>query len=529
MDRGDEKDFSAASSYSLYEDTRMRLYQLYHHKYPYTVVYEYKVRYDGLINLPSWYPQGENQYVEKATLNVSAPAGLEVRFHSENLDAEPERLFEGNRAILKWSLHDMKSPSVEPYGPPWVRQVPRVLLALDEFRIEDQPGEMDSWENFGKWYFNLSKNRDQLPESTKREVQQLVAGIEDRETKVRQLYRYMQGRTRYVSVQLGLGGWQPYKAEYVDRNGYGDCKALTNYMQALLASVDIEAYPVLIRNGLSVPPLITDFPSSQFNHVVLSIPGPDTLWLESTSQSLPFNYLGVSNSDRLGLMVTENGGKLVKTPAYGPQINRKETRAIVRLGLNGDAELEIRRTYSGAYLDMILSTLAHQSERERRRWLYDNIGINGVEILETDFSSVDRKERVVQVIYTLRTPAFASKTGSRLFVPVNRVNAWSEKLPRDVSRTRDIHLDYPFSQVDRFEIAIPRGYGIEALPDGVRLETEFGSFENVIEQDTGNRILFSRKLILHRKRVPAEQYDELRSFFNNVTTADAGNLVLREL
>ena len=51
--------------------------------------------------------------------------------------------------------------------------------------------------------------------------------------KAKIVYKYMQEKTRYISVQVGIGGFKPMLAKDVDRLGYGDCKALSNYTKAL--------------------------------------------------------------------------------------------------------------------------------------------------------------------------------------------------------------------------------------------------------------------------------------------------------
>jgi hypothetical protein len=76
----------------------------------------------------------------------------------------------------------------------------------------------------------------------------LVKGFDDPVEKVRTLYNYMQQRTRYVSIQVGIGGWQPFLASVVDEKGYGDCKALAHYMKSILDAVGIRSVYTLVMN-----------------------------------------------------------------------------------------------------------------------------------------------------------------------------------------------------------------------------------------------------------------------------------------
>ncbi|MEZ5148897.1 MAG: hypothetical protein R2759_17950 [Bacteroidales bacterium] len=56
--------------------------------------------------------------------------------------------------------------------------------------------------------------------------------------------------------------FQFFDAETVDRVGYGDCKALTNYTKSLMEAVQIPAVYNLVRAGDEASRIITGFPSA---------------------------------------------------------------------------------------------------------------------------------------------------------------------------------------------------------------------------------------------------------------------------
>src|SRR5690606_36041786 len=107
--------------------------------------------------------------------------------------------------------------------------------------------------------------------------------------------------------------------EKVAVNNYGDCKALSNYMKALLKEAQIPSQLVIVKAGKNKD-LWADFSAiGQANHMILCVPMvKDTVWLECTSQRNPYNYLGSFTGDRNVILVSDEGGKVVKTPKLNP-------------------------------------------------------------------------------------------------------------------------------------------------------------------------------------------------------------------
>lgn len=523
LKKADTKDYSAIADYSLYEDNRVRLAELYHVVYPYTVVYEWEVVFQGVINWPSWYPYLSGGPVERSSFAVSVPAAMPIRFYLRKITPAPQIQQVGERKILRWEAALLPKWEVEPYGP---QAPPVILTAPTVFEIAGYSGDMSSWNSFGSWFYRLSSDRTQLPLSALSEVQSLCANTASSKEKVRLLYEYLQSKTRYVSVQLGIGGWQPFPASYVYERGYGDCKALTNYMLALLQAAGVEAYPALIRHGDDAPDVIAEFPSNQFNHVILFVPlAKDTLWLECTSQTSPLGHLGAGNEDRNVLVVTSNGGKLMRTPRSKAADSQQIRRAVVTIQETGDGVAEVRTRYTGNQQDHVRRALAKSTPREREDWLREAIEVPAFRLVSADFSDVDGKRTDITLPVKLELPRFAARSGTRLFLRPNLMERWSN-VPEEVKERRQpVELDYAFLDTDTISYHLPAGFALEAAPAAVALTTSFGSYHaaSVLHD---NQLEYTRRLEIRETRLPAAQYEAYRQFIADVVKADHAQIVL---
>lgn len=343
-------DQSSYDGFSLYSDNRFKYADLSHSIYPYTVEFEYEIEYKYLFNIPgSVIIPSEKISLQHATYTLIYPDALKPRYEALNITATPvaEPTADGFKK-LSWAFINIKPIKFEPSGPARELLVPRIMAAPSHFEYDGYTGSMDTWQEFGKWISSLNKGRDVLPETTKLKAQQLTANLKTTEEKTRVLYQYLQNRTRYVSIQLGIGGFQPFEASVVDETGYGDCKALSNYMVSLLGAVGVKSHYVLIAAGKDATPLKIDFSSSQFNHAIVAVPnGADTIWLECTSQANPFGYMGTFTGDRKALLITTDGAKVVRTVHYSAEQNTQVCSAEVFVQSSGDATAKVKTVYAG--------------------------------------------------------------------------------------------------------------------------------------------------------------------------------------
>ena len=533
LGKGDIEDYSAISGYSLYEDSRVRVASLYHNQYPYTVEFTVELERDGLLSWPTWEPLEDGLPLEFGQFVVKVPEGMPVRQKSEGMDLEPAVSKEGKKDVYRWELSyqhmvkDLLLAAVEDADVVPAADEVTIYTAPEQFEIEGSKGDMRAWSSFGHWYYSLSLGRDVLPSHIKERVNQITQGIDDPVEKVRRIYDDFQSSTRYVSVQLGLGGWQPFDANYVAENGYGDCKALTNYLYALLKHAGITSYPALIRSGRGAKDILEDFPSSQFNHVVLMVPIPsDTLWLEATDQTAPFNHLGASNEDRFALKVGPTGGELVRTPQTSSSRNQRVRHSDVKLTASGNATATVDVKYAGNRQDYVRYNLVQASGRDQMEWLRETINIPSFNVIEADFSGVQGRIEEVSIPYSLELPRYASKTGKRLFVPTNLLRTTVSVPVEEDIPSNPVKLSYAYQDQEEVRFQLPAGYNIEAMPDDVLLETPFAMYSATHEVDSEGNLLYQRTLEFKNRVIQPALYGEYRDFLSKVAKSDRSQVVL---
>lgn len=516
-------DQSAFDGFSLYSDNRIKAANVEQNTYPYTVEFEYEIEYKFLFFIPSYtLLHSENVSLEKSSYTLVFPKELEPRYKTQNVikEVSQQKTAEGLESLV-WRFENVTPLTFERNGPLREEMITKISAAPSAFSYEGYEGNMNSWTEFGHWINSLNKGRDALPEETIQKIKQLTSTLKTTEEKVKAIYTYMQNKTRYVSIQLGIGGHQPFEASVVDNTGYGDCKALSNYTVAMLTAIGIKANYVLIRAGEDEAEMKTDFSSSQFNHVIAAVPnGADTLWLECTSQTNPFGWTGSFTGDRYALMITEQGGKVVRTPSYPAQLNTQIRNAAVTLELNGNATAKVKTVYAGLqYENNGLDAVVTKQADDHKKWIQKTTQIPSFDVGK--FSFKNNKDKIpsaeVEVEYILNR--LATVNGKRIFLTPNLMNRNSyipEKLEK---RNTDIVLRMPYIDEDVIEYTIPEAIYPEFVPEAVNIKSRFGEYESSFKVDQG-KLIYSRKVKMNKGQFPADSYNEFLEFYKSMNKAD---------
>lgn len=526
LDRDDITDRPGSDGISLYSDFRTQTAELYHDSYPYIIEWEYEIRYETLLIWPSWYPQRQRDPVRQATLTVDAPSDFEIGYHTQWLDVDPQVEVRRGRRVLSWSINSLPAQPSEPLGPATYAQMPAIHFSAGEFRLGRWTGSLSSWQDFGNWYHGVWSGHGDLPEDAREEVQLLVADVDDPRERARIIYQLLQSRTRYISVQLGIGGWQPFDAAYVHSRRYGDCKALSNYLQALLREVGVESYPALI--GAGRPDINPDFPRNGFNHVVLYVPFEDDepLWLEATSQHLPFGQLGPDTEGRHALVVTPDGGELRLTTTSPATENREIHHVDAVLLTDGRLGMRITGDYEGHALGWLRSRLAEPASEHNRLWMA-LFGLSQATIYNSNTAGLEVTADNLTFQVDLSVRGYATQAGRRVFLNPNVARPAFRVPPAMTHRTQPVEIfRYSFIDVDSVRIDLPQGFSVEVAFDDVSFEEEdIGSYSASLEIHE-DHLIYVRRLVIYHAQRPPEDYDRVRNFLQSVSQSDDRQIAL---
>ena len=521
-------DQSATPGGTLYSDNRCKVLSPIFAQYPVTVEYSYQVKDEVIFSYPSWIPvTSTNMALQHASYTLVTPKSRSPRMKGVNKIPEVSISSEKETNQYKWEISNFAAIDTEPFSPPYYELIPFLLLAPDYVNYNTYSNPFVSWNDFGKFLSYLVNDRDQLAPETIVKLQSLVKDCADNKSKIKAVYKYMQQRTRYVGVQIGIGGWQPTSADFVDKKGYGDCKGLVNYTRALLKAVNINSYYSLVKSGNNSAPVIESFPSNQFDHVILCVPDQnDTIWLECTSQKSAFGFLGSFTDNRLALVLNENGGTLVKTNVYNEGINTSSRRITVAMDMAGNDTVKMFTTNKAVQSETINDQLSESPDDQRKEFLkhigYSDCVINTLKYnLNGDIIPVGTVEAELDV------PAFASKNGNRLFIPAVARDRFIPVPQNSSPRVNPVVIRNSFTDSDTVVIQIPAGLKTEFIPGLQLIESKFGKYAFSAEMK-GEQLYCYRMFEVHADRYKASEYGDFIAFLRKIAKSDQTKIVLTQ-
>ena len=513
---------------TFFEDSMVKEFTLKWNEYPYIIKYSYRKIYEEFLYVSRWYPSFfSNVPTRKASLQVEFPLDYEVKLdYPDSIQHNSIKLQNSHRHY--WEVNNITTFNRELFSPPHQELIPSVTIVPKNFMYEIK-GSFETWATFGNWIMQINNQLDILPEDEKQKVDKLVAGIEDKKEIVKVLYHYLQDNTRYINVAIDIGGLKPYPASYVSDKKYGDCKALTIYMKALLKHVNIPSYYTIIEAGSNATRINRNLPGQQFNHVILNVPfNRDTLWLENTANYFPFGYLGTFTHNRYGLLIDGKNSRLIKTPILELHDVLQQSKHDFNLTKDGKGIVTVSKNLRGYQFEEYKYIKSMLSRKEQQQQIKKRISIKDSELVSSEITHNNRDDSVIKIDLKLTVKNQLRKLGNMIVLKVLPLKMFDFKSP-EVRKT-PVRINYPIYTTDSVVYNLPFMDRYEVkLPDDVKIESEYGKYM-VQYAINNNQIIILRELKLYNNSYSLIAYKKFYSFIVSIRQSQQkATIILNQL
>ncbi len=478
--RKDMYEYTDAYENTLAQDSRNLSFAYIPRTYPYTIEYKYTTESKQSLFLPVLYIKPySNCSIEKLNFKITSTKNnpsytkqLNVRRNIQYNEIEDEVV---HTYVDSFITENSENDAI-------------ILTKVNDFNLYGNKGSISSWQELGSFYFELNKNRNELPKEYKEKLLAKINSTSDTIEKIKILYKTLQDDYRYVSIQLGIGGWQSIDAATTYKNGYGDCKALSNLMCAMLEVAGIKSYVSLIHAKKHFDPIAVDFPMSYFNHVIVCVPlATDSIWLECTNNVSNFNYLNSFTANKNTLLVKPFKSELIRTPnLLMDSILSKHVYSIT----NTKLIYSLDATYIGDLAESMYSFIINNNKKEKDEFILNVYNVNNTS--QTNIKIINSTIPKVKLELNTDQLNLINKNSKRLYIKLNKVSDYLYDFENEsVYSTLNSYLVN-----DSIYINIPDNYKVESKLKGFHSENSIGTFDVRFVVDS-NRLLILKSLRLN--------------------------------
>lgn len=401
-----------------------------------------------------------------------------------------------------------------------------------------------TWQGIGEWYDALAHDRLVATPDITAKSAELTQGKTDFYDKVEAIGEYAQQQIRYVAVEMGVGGYQPHAAADVFRGKYGDCKDKATLLSAMLSTVGVHSALVMVDSERGV--IDPDAPSIVGNHVIAAIEipkgyesvklrsvvlaqtGKRYLIFDPTSEKTAFGQLEHQLQGSYGLLIEGKNSQVIELPILDPGLNTVRRSAKFQLQADGSLKGDVTEKRFGDLSVARRYVFTQEDAKEQQTYMNRTVArdFSSVTLSDVKVENAQALNKDLTTTYSLDAAHFAKVVGPLLMVRPRVLGSYS--LDVDTKRRLvPIDLQETMRGTDEFDIALPDGYVVDELPDPVKLDVGFASYESSTEL-RGKSLHYSRTYTMRNVTLPAERYPALQKLAGAIDADEASNVVLKK-
>lgn len=530
------------TSYEVFSDSRNRVLPFPEVNVGSVVGYEVVQKERPFLFEDSWYFQKVIP-VHRSRLTLQLPPGWEFSALWGNAPEQKPQTPTPNEYV--WEVTDQPAVEVEPQMPTWNSVAGHMYLKFfprDPAMREKTTG---TWQDIGTWYSHLIATQRVPTPAIEQKVAELTAGKPDLLSKMEALASYTQQQIRYVAIEIGIGGYLPHAAGDVLTNGYGDCKDKATLLNTMLKVIGVDSYNVLIdsRRGTVAP----NFPMVSFDHSIVAIHLPDSvttgglfavvndpklgrlLFFDPTDPYVPFGYLPSDEQDGYALVVTPDSGELEHVPLLPPSTNRLFRTASLTLTSSGNLSGDFQEVSWGGPAEIERARFLQATPADRAKVIEGFLGnfLDNFTLTHASIGNLNLFDQNMVLKYSVNVDGYAKLAGDLLILKPRVVGEKGWTILSGKPRKYPIDFGETTRQDDVFDFTLPAGYVVDELPEPVKVECPYGSYQSQMSV-TGNKLEYKRTYIIKDVQVPTDKLPEVRVFLSQIAQDENSSAILKQ-
>jgi len=484
------------------------------------VSFQYTAKQSPLVPNQFWFQHSftKEAVVLSETVQVNVPKDrkLHMNFRPEY---KPEIITNGDRTIYEWHAANEK-----------IEEEKKATAKKEKLKgtapyADIELSTFESWEQVGSWYYGLQHDRVIPSAAVRAKALELTKGLDSQEAKIKALYQFVSLNFRYISLDFGIGRYQPHAAEEVLANRYGDCKDKHTLLAALLEAVGIPVYPALISYHADVDP---EVPSpAQFNHVVTAIPmGKSTLFLDTTAEIAPYGMLFAPLRHKKALVIAGNSNsQFVETPADPPFTAQEIFDLQGKIDDSGTLEAEVNYFIRGDN-EIVFKNAFRQSPPGKYKDIVQGIsyyaGFMG-EVSQVKIEGLENLDEGIRILYHYHRPEYLHLNDD---VPKNSLPLAALHLPVWEENEASLRLYTSTAEVvHKCRIELPSGVTIQS-PLDVKLDRDYLHYQSRYSAQK-NVVTGERKISILAEEISEDHRTDYAAFKKAADADEYQNVVVR--
>jgi hypothetical protein len=402
-----------------------------------------------------------------------------------------------------------------------------------------------TWKSIGEWYQSISKDRLAPTPEIAAKAKELAGDKTDFYDKTEAVAEFVQKQVRYFAIEMGIGGYQPHFAGDIFHNRYGDCKDKATLLTAMLSTLGVHGALVMVdhRRGVvdpDAPSIVGDhmiaaieipkgYSSPKFRSVVTAKTGRQYLIFDPTWEKTAFGQLEHNLQGSYGVLMEGSDSQIIQFPVLPPDLNTIRRTANFQLQPDGSLKGTVTEKRFGdlSENDRYLYTMADVKQQTEYR---DRVlGQDFTSFTVSDFKvlNVEALNKDLTTSFSISAERFGKPTGSLLMVRPRVLG--SEDLYADHKKRSNVpvNLDQTMLEQDDYTIELPAGYAVDEIPDAVKLDLGFASYES--SSVVKNNILhYTRTYTVREVTLPADKYSDVQKLAGVIAADEQNNAVLKK-